>query len=254
MNGTSRPGAALSSSTMEPLWEALGRPARHLLIPPTSSLAWRAFRLELASALRRCGCNNRYRSPRQLWNRLHGTPLPRMAKWEDLLRDADWEKLKRVAPRGEGCVPLFSWNIRWLVDLNTNQARAKTGVLQEMIYRGSIVMMQETHWKKVSEQLSALTLEGGTMVSSIRDETRGRSAAGVAMVVPTRYKVQGHTVLSEGRAILADVDYEGQTVRLLSLYLPPGEIEPTIQDLERNLDISGPPLFVMGDLLSLIHI
>ena len=185
--------------------------------------------------------NDRIRSPGSLWTILHKTPIPNGATWARLIAGLINALEERSGTEGSGFV---SWNARWLVDARSVQNVPKKQRIRRWLDAGKVVFQQEMHWETVDLAVWETLFPAATIIAS---EAVHR-AGGVAIIVPPAVEIIREHTLVPGYAILAELRYRGQAIRVLSWYLPPGRREVVMTQISQALPVQGSPLFAGRDL------
>ena len=119
-----------TSSGSVSLWEALGRPARHLPMPRKASHEWRTARLSLAASLAQLGCYSPPPSWQRLWCLLHGPFIPAFVCWGRLCGNFSLMHLIDCIRAQSACpVALWGWNARWIIDMHARKNKSKRAVI-----------------------------------------------------------------------------------------------------------------------------
>ena len=228
----------------ETLSEAVGHPARWMALPTRSSPSWENIlhRLELFTDLQ--GDLGK-RGPNWLWHKIQRRTLPKKIYWGELLRG--WEQargsevrdaLLRNAPLAD--IVIWSWNARWLVDLQSPRVRAKRAKIEEALKRGYVVCIQETHWLEGEARMWLLSLLCHDAFHSAACDETGRVAepgngrtgrlGGVVTLIPPCFKFdRAHCrILVPGRVILTRiVDAGDKEHNVVNCYLETGNARST---------------------------
>ena len=137
---------------------------------------------------------------------------------------------------------LISWNVTSLRDLSSPASKNKIKLIQMHLLRGP-VFLQETKWDTNMPGLLAQQL--GTIViaasrASISD--KGAPCGGVAILLPTYLCGKTFKVVEivPGYVIQVEVAARGQPRTYLSVYLPPDNQGPVIEQWDRYWN-SHPP-------------
>ena len=186
---------------MATLWDALGRPPPDNPLPRATSQAWTVARRALRRALRGIGGTGAWRSPAALWAATRGGALPVGRTWGQLCEGLTLLHAREAERRGTAGIAMkaASWNVRWMLDSHTTVAAAKRAVILRLLAEGCVVLLQETHWTE-----AACATWGGCFpmaevrASAARPGANGGLCGGVAILVPARYRVVSHQVLSDG--------------------------------------------------------
>ena len=109
---------------------------------------------------------------------------------------------------------------------------------------GRIVLLQETHWETPDLAVWENLLPAATVFASEAVNNSG----GVAIIIPPSTEIIQRQILVPGYAIAVDLTYRGQTIRVLSWYLPPGRREEITRQCTQALPADNIPLFTGGDL------
>ena len=258
------------------LGEALGQPAGWEGLPTRRSRGWGEALTALGGFVRDSAVVAG-RGPAWLWARLRRSAFPADATWGALLEgwwDASPERVLGALhlPEAAADLKVWSWNARWLVDGTTSTAFAKKEAVERALGRGSIVCLQETHWRAADAaiwELGIITRNLWLSLACSEAEHDGLAAppgslarlGGVAVLLPP-----GHTlvrdecaVLVPGHAVLCVFTCPKQRRHaVVNCYLRPGRPRDTWQALlaalpprylhhpdtvfvgDFNYDLSGP--------------
>ncbi len=147
---------------------------------------------------------------------------------------------------------MVSWNLRSLRDTTTFAAKGKRACLRSWLQKGSIILLQETHWSDADKAVWEADLLGAQVVHAPATSTaRGGSSGGVAIILPSGSRLVSSSVLVPGYAVAATVSWGGAELRLISSYFPPDRQAATLASLRRALEPTARsllPLIVGGDL------
>ena len=230
-----------------PLWEVLGRPAWEAPLPSSRSPAWLRAVRSLRDRVDRCP---RLRSWRSLWARTRGDPVPPRGTWGQLCAGADFGRLADPDPGG----PLFgfaSWNLRWMVDPHAESAGAKRAVILRACLRGEVCALQETHWDQHAAGVWETSFPGCRVLSSAAagGPTSGRTAAGVALVLPPGHTVLDVQELAPGQVLFVRAaTAAGEAYCAASVYARPEDRDAGIEALLALRGNAGVPMYVAGDI------
>ena len=223
---------------MTTLWDALGRPPPDNPLPRATSLAWAEARRALRRSLRGIGGTGTWRSPGMLWAATRGESLPVGRTWGQLCDGITLLHVREAERRGTAGIAMkaASWNVRWMLDPHTTVAAAKRAVILRLLGEGCVVLLQETHWTE-----AACATWGGCFpmaevrASAARPGANGGLCGGVAILVPARYRIVTHQVISDGCCIevLCAERNGGGTVTYRSTYLPPSARSSVLTEIRR---------------------
>ncbi len=115
------------------------------------------------------------------------------------------------------------------------------------------ILLQETHWAAEDHAPWEADLQGAKVIHSPAVPTlRGGSSGGVAVIVPAGSQVTSSRVVLPGLVVEACVQVHGASLRLLSVYFPPGRQAQTLADLRGAGHLAcasaARPTIVGGDL------
>jgi len=135
---------------MTTLADTLGSPPAYRLLPAARSPEWAHVCKIIEHFCELDGVLNG-RGPGWLWARLQGSAPPYNPTWGGLLRGHESSDPGRIrAALRESLslheVTVVSWNLRWLVNPDSDRAAGKKRVIEERLQQGHIVCIQETHW------------------------------------------------------------------------------------------------------------
>ena len=243
------------SSHFPQLWEALGRPPWHSLVPPRRCLTWQMATRNLRESLRQLGINNTPHSWQQLWRLVHHTDAPRTTTWGDLCQQFTIQALANASTT-EGPMASTFWNVRWLCDPHSALGTRKRGVLRRLTASGALLGLAETHWDSAHIALWRTLFPGAEVrASPARVGPRGGPQGGVALVIPNGITIEGDSVTPPecgGCAICTIIRLaNGTRQRMIVLYLPPGKQVALLHALTawaRGLEVFDGTTFVSGDL------
>ena len=224
---------------MTTLADAVGHPADGMVLPTRHSPSWELVIRRLEDFTDLHGELTR-RGPKWLWNKLQRRTLPKKIRWGDLLRD--WreapssevrEALTRVTPAAD--IIVWSWNARWLVDLNSPTVAAKRAKIEDAFRRGYIVCIQETHWLDGEARIWLLGLLCHDAYHSAACDQEGQEVVpgngrtgrlgGVATLIPPGFTFNRErcSTLVPGRVIATEiVDAGGRHHNVVNCYLETG--------------------------------
>ena len=162
------------------------------------------------------------RSATALFTLLHNRLPPPGTTWAALLHVTD----AALAPRAAlptALPQVASWNLRSLRDPTTHVAAGKRSCLRTWLQKGSVIMLQETHWLESDKATWEADLQGTKVIHSPAVATdRGGTSGGVAIILPAGSTLVSSRTLVPGYAVAAHVTVQGTSLRILSLYFPPG--------------------------------
>jgi hypothetical protein len=170
------------------LWEACGRPTLDQPITSKTCPTWHLAKLRLQRALSRQGVHRRFPTWRSLWRAIRIGPAPATTTWGNLLRDGLLSTIlnQSRAERPLTSTILTSWNPRWLLDHNTSQASDKRGAILDLLLKGHLVALQETHWHAAAAARWGNCFPGSKVAASPAIlGPEGGWLGGVAVIVPT---------------------------------------------------------------------
>lgn len=222
----------------------LAQAVGHLLaggtVPPSRSRAWRDAAVLLDSFAHcslLCG-----RSSRWLWLRLHGIQPPRSFTWMQLF--AGWLNAspdtllsKLNTPNRGTRAQIFSWNVRWLVNMTIPKQQAKKARIFQALEQGFVVCLPETHWLAHDEALwrtefplSALFASNAVSDPAVQPTdaspqatSRSDRRGGVAILLPPGCKMTSVMIPLPGYCISCEyTDALGLGHRVVSCYLESG--------------------------------
>ena len=228
------------------LWAVLLHPQGTDLLPFAKSRTWSAQCESLLEWARLHECNDRIRSPASLWTILHQTPVPNGATWADLIAEHSPEDLVnalkgRNGAEGPGLLP---WNVRWLIDPRSVQNTLKRQRARRWLDAGKVILLQETHWETTGLTVWENLFPAATIIASEAVD----GAGGVAILTPPSVEIIYNRTLVPGYAVMAELRYRGQPIRVLSRYLHPGRRDEVMTLISQAMPTQGPPLFAGGDL------
>ena len=197
------------------------------LLPPARSLQWHAWRRRTCASI---GADpTDIPTPTALWRLLHdGSQPPRGATWAAALAGATASGLIAAIQmaREPGPGDAATWNLRWLTDPGTDKARAKRAQLLKLTDRGTVVLLQETHWDAEAAAIwSSGVLPHGAVAHSLsRPGPQGGPQGGVAVLCPGPKRVVARKELVPGCAVAATIagPSDEPAVTYVSIYMPPG--------------------------------
>ena len=230
-----------------PLWEAVGRPAWEAPLPSSRSPAWLRAVRSLRGRLDRCP---RLRSWRSLWARVRSDPVPPRGTWGQLCAGADLSRLVDPCPGGR-LFGFTSWNLRWMVDPHAESVCAKRALVLRACLRGEVCALQETHWDQHAAGVWEASFPGCRVVSSASADgpAGGRTAAGVALVLPPGHSVVDVQELAPGQVLFVRAtSAAGEAYCAASVYARPEDRDVGIEALLALRVDAEVPMYVAGDL------
>ena len=172
--------------------------------------------------------------------------VPSGATWADLIAEHTPEDLlnalkERSGTEGPGFAP---WYVRWLIDPHSVQNILKRQRIRRWLDAGKIILLQETHWETSDLAVWENLFPAATIIAS----EAANGAGGVAILVPPSVEVSHRRIIVPGCAVIADLRFREQPIRVLSWYLPPGRRHEILPLISQTMPSHGPPLFAGGDL------
>lgn len=143
-----------------------------------------------------------------------------------------------------------SWNIRWITDPLTPAAMKKRWVLERILARQQVILLQETHWNEQQGAVWGSGLMAHTVVVIAPARTcplHGGPQGGVAILVPQPLVVVHQAIMVPGCVVQARIREPAPLAfTFVSIYPSPTERGPTLLQF---LDHPAPeaPVLLGGD-------
>ena len=134
---------------------------------------------------------------------------------------------------------LDGWSMR-----AQSKTSSRNNAFEDGWMQGKVFLLQETHWETADLAVWETLFPAATIIAS--EAVNG--AGGVAIIIPPAVEIIREHTLVPGYAILAELRYRGQSIRVLSWYLPPGRRDEVMAQISQALPVQGSPLFAGGDL------
>lgn len=220
------------------LSEALGSPPPDGLVPGSRTSFWKERAALLSRALSPFACTFRIRNWRSLWSVLHSSPSPPFCTWSQLIGDHTFEFLVGRPPVNPVHRPLsfMSWNTQWLIRSDTASNESKRAIIERAILKGTIVGICETHWSDIDKAKWASAFTTGTVVSSspLTGPNQG-AAAGVAIIVPSKFRVLDNVTVIPGCMLSVKLRNISSSKEfcVTVIYLPPSARRETLDRVLR---------------------
>ena len=131
-----------------------------------------------------------------------------------------------------------------MIDPHSAQNILKRQRIRRWLDAGKFILLQDTHWETSDLTVwDNLFLAATTIASEAVD-----GAGGVAILTPPSAEIIHKRILAPGYAVMAELRYKEQPIRVLSWYLPPGRRDEVMPLISQAMPTHGPPLFAGGDL------
>ena len=213
---------------MTTLAAALGVSGVATCVPPKKTRAWRDASRQLHAELSPVGIGRSFTSWQGMWSLLHGTTPPASCTWPELISEFTLHDLacrirSRVAGRN---MSLMAWNVRRLVDPNSRKSTRKKAVVVNATLAGQIVGLTETHWEDSDAACWRLLYLTCTVLHAPAVTLPGgRPKGGVALIVPSKFTVETHSVIVDGCVLTASIRDKagGDAFTIMVVYMPPGD-------------------------------
>ena len=227
------------------LREALGYPVASAPVPTKRSKTW-LWAVKVIEGFARADGVMGGRSAAWLWQQLHCSMAPRCFSWGELLgawgdTDAEVFRARLLACPSAARLALWSWNVRWMVDLGADRARAKQQRINDALLGGFVVCLQETHWLLheaelwlrgliTSHSYHSPAAPGNRDDRAVAHSGRSDRYGGVAILLPPGFDfIPGERYeLVPGHVIAAKItDPNGDRHQVVCCYLRPGDAHTT---------------------------
>jgi len=203
------------------LWEALGCPAGHLLVPLSKHQSWQEASKGLSEALHGLGPARRFSSWQVLWQIIKNRPAPRSVTWAELCHGHSVEELSAFVKSAMASMRLrvASWSARWLCDPLTKSSTAERAEILDLA-KGFVVSAQETHWHACAGAQREIFFPACKVIASLaRPSSRGGLQGGVALILPSEASYLDHQELFPGCCLGCTFLVGGTRHTVVTLYL-----------------------------------